>query len=412
MNSREFDVVIVGGGPAGLTAAKNLATHAKVLLIERESELGGIPRHCFHTGFGLRDKYRSMSGPKYAKLLSKEAKSSGAEIMTKSMVTNWSGAKTLEVTSPQGRMKITGKAIILATGARERPRTARRVPGSRANGIFNTGQLQQAVHIYHQQIGKHAVIVGSELVSWSAVLTLRHAKCKTVLMVTEHPKAESYWLFATLGKIFLRVKLRTASRVVRVVGTNRVTGIELEDLKSGKRSIVECDTIIFSGDWIADHELARLAGIKIDPQTTGPVVDASLHTSGEGIFAIGNTIHPVDTADAAALDGKHVAQRVLSYLAENNSKNENHVEIGCDNSLSWVLPQKFSSIETKPARNRILMWSNVFRIFPKIVVSQNGEIISIRRSIWPATPGRVFRAPWTILKNVKIENGSVTISIS
>ena len=409
MITKEFDVVIVGGGPAGLTAAKNLATHANVLLIERESELGGIPRHCFHTGFGLRDKYRSMSGPKYAKLLAKEAMASGIEVMTNSMVTSWAGPKTLDVTSPHGRMQIIGKAIILATGARERPRTARRIPGARAKGIFNTGQLQQAVHFYHQKIGKRAVIVGSELVSWSSVLTLRHAKCKTALMITEYPKSESYWLFATLGRIFLRVKLRTKTRIVRVIGNERVTGIEIED-SNGKRSIVECDTVIFSGDWIADHELARLAGIEIDTHTTGPVVDTKLNTSTDGIFAIGNLVHPVDTADVAALDGKHVANEVISYLAE-NSKQKHQVSIECDETLAWVAPQKFNSIENKPARDRVLMWSNIFKIFPRIVIRQNGEVVARHRSIWPATPGRVFRARWSIFKEVDSAQGAITVGL-
>lgn len=410
MITREFEVVVVGGGPSGLTAAKNLAGKTSVLLIERESELGGIPRHCFHTGFGLRDKYRSISGPKYAKLLAKEAEASGIEIMTNSMATGWAGPKTLEITSPQGRIQVKAKAIVLATGARERPRSARRVPGTRAKGIFNTGQLQQAVHIYGQKVGSTAVIVGAELVSWSAVLTLRHAKCKTALLVTEHPKADSYWLFATLGRIFLRVRLRTNTRVISVNGNGRVTGIELEDITNGKRFAVDCDTVIFSGDWIADHELASSAGLDLDERTTGPVVDAKFETSREGIFAVGNVVHPVDTADVAALDGKHVAQEVLSYLVRDIAASQG-VLIDCDESLAWISPQKFSSTENSPAHRRILMWSKVFKIFPRIVVRQNGEVIAKYFSIWPATPGRVFRAPWSIMKKVKLDQGTVTVGL-
>ena len=311
------DAVIVGGGPAGLTAARSLrsAGVSDVLVLERESEAGGIPRHSDHSGYGIRDLRTILKGPAYARRLAERARESGAEILTSATVTGWAGDRSLLVTTPNGRVQVDARAVILATGARERPRAARMVPGDRPTGVYTTGQLQQAVYLQHESVGHRAVIVGSELVSWSAVLTLRHAGCRVELMTTEFESPEVFWPVAFAGRALLDGPLARATRVLRIIGRSRVEAVEIEHLASGVRRVVACDTVIFTGDWVPDNELARLAGVDLDIGHRGPLVDTRLATSVDGVFAAGNLLHPVDTADVAALDGQHVAESVAGWLA-------------------------------------------------------------------------------------------------
>ena len=156
-------VLIIGGGPAGLRAAAELAPHVsgEVLVLERESVAGGIPRHSDHPGYGLRDMRTFISGPRYAKILRRNAVRAGVSIMENAMVTDWADDLAVNVTTPHGRITVTADAIILATGARERPRAGRLIPGDRATGIYTTGHLQNLVHLKHGTVGKKAVIVGA-----------------------------------------------------------------------------------------------------------------------------------------------------------------------------------------------------------------------------------------------------------
>ena len=180
------DVAIIGAGPAGLTAATYLvrSTLLNVVVLERESEPGGIPRHSDHLGYGIRDLKTFITGPAYARRLAAEALRVGVTIRTDTMVTGWAGDTTLELTSPRGREQLEARAVILATGARERPRAARLIPGDRGAGVYTTGHLQNVVHLKHGSVGRRAVVVGAELVSYSAVLTLRQAGCAAALMTT------------------------------------------------------------------------------------------------------------------------------------------------------------------------------------------------------------------------------------
>jgi len=220
------------------------------------------------------------------------ARDAGAVLQTSAMVTGWAGDRTLEITSPAGRRQLRADAVVLATGARERPRPARLIPGDRPDGVYTTGQLQNLVHLHHAQPGRHAVIIGAELVSWSAALTLREAGCRTVLMTSIYPVGESYAAFRAAGRLALHIPVAARTRVTRINGKNRVESVEIENLDSGARRTIRCDTVITTGDWIPDNELARGAGLDIDPATRGPRVDSALRTSTPGVFAAGNLLHP------------------------------------------------------------------------------------------------------------------------
>ncbi|MEU3165729.1 FAD-dependent oxidoreductase [Streptosporangium sp. NPDC006930] len=405
-------VVVIGAGPSGLSAARALApkVDGDVLVLERESAAGGIPRHSDHPGYGIRDMRRFMSGPAYARRLVRQAEAAGAKILTNATVTNWAGERVIEATTPEGRVRVEARAVILATGARERPRPARLIPGDRAHGVYTTGHLQNLVHLRHGKVGRRAVVVGAELVSWSAALTLREAGCRTVLMTTEYPRPDSYSLFSVPGRILFRTRVATRTRVTKVIGRPQLRAVEIEDLDTGRRRIVECDTLVLTGDWIPDHELARAAGITLDPGTNGPLVDNALRTERPGVFAVGNLLHPVDTADIAAIDGAHVARSVIDWLAGRSAPAE-QVRLFADAPFRWVAPEIFRPGDPAPARHRLLLWSDRYIPFPRIVLRQGGRVIARRRLWWPAAPGRVFRIPSGILRAVSPEAGPVHIGV-
>ncbi len=405
-------VVIVGGGPAGLTAAAELAGQGvgEVLVLERETAPGGIPRHSDHPGYGIRDLRRSLTGPDYAARLAATAVRAGATLVTEAMVTDVAGDRTLTVTTPEGVQRLRPDALVLATGARERPRPARRIPGDRPEGVFTTGHLQNLVHVHHRSPGRRAVIVGAELVSWSAVLTLRDAGCETILMTTTHDQPESYRLFSAVGRSLLRVPVAVHTRVVSIEGHDRVDAVEVEDLRTGAVRRVPCDTVVLTGDWVPDNELARSAGLALADGSRSPVVDASLRTSAPGVFAIGNLVHPVDTADVAALDGRHVARAVSDWLGHRVPPTPG-VRLVVEAPLRWIAPSHLSLDDSGPARDRLLSWCDELVKAPVVVVRQGGRVLTEQRVPWPASPGRVFRIPARVLRSVDRHGTDVTIGL-
>ncbi|GHH70166.1 oxidoreductase [Streptosporangium violaceochromogenes] len=349
-----------------------------------------------------------MSGPAYARTLAERARAAGATIRTNATVTGWAGDRVIEATTPQGRIRVEARAVVLATGARERPRSARLIPGDRPRGVYTTGHLQNLVHLRHGGVGRRAVVAGAEPVSWSAALTLREAGCRTVLMTTEYPRPEAPFLFTVPGRIFFGTRVATRTRVSRIIGRPRLRAVEVENLDTGERRIVACDTLVLTGDWVPDHELARLGGIALDPGTKGPVVDGALRTDRPGVFAAGNVLHPVDTADVAALDGAHVARSVLAWLRGRDTP-AGQVPLVAGAPFRWVSPEVVRPGDPAPPRGHLLLWSDRYIPFPRIVVRQGGRVVARRRLWWPTAPGRVFRVPAGVLARIDPEGGPVTV---
>ncbi len=302
-------VVIVGGGPAGLTAAAELRRLGvgRVTVLEREQAAGGVPRHTDHMGYGIRDLHRLKRGPAYATHLIAAAVAAGVEIRCGSTAIDANGSR---VDLADGT-RLDADAVIVATGVRERPRAARLVPGDRPSGVLTTGAVQQLTALHHQQVGTRAVIVGAEHVSFSAIWSLRHGGCRTVAMVTSLPHAQTFAPLRWLSAGLRRVPVLTGRTVVEIVGRPRVSAVRLDD-----GTEIVCDTVVFSGDWVPDHELVRRAGATMVPVSKAPATTSQFHTSITGMFAIGNLVHPAETADVCALDGRHVAASVLQWLAD------------------------------------------------------------------------------------------------
>ena len=308
------DVVIVGAGPAGLAAATELRRRGagRVVVYERELQAGGAPRHTSHWGYPVRDGFRVTTGPRYAAHLVRLAEKAGVELEVGRTVQSFAGG-VVSTTGNHGPESVTARALLLATGVRERPRAARLVPGDRPAGVLTTGALQQFTTLHHQRVGRRAVVVGAEHVSFSAVMTLRHAGCEVAAMVTPLPRHQSYALLALASARRHRVPVLTGAEVAGIVGRKRVEAVLLGD---GGR--IDCDTVVFTGDWIPDHELARRGGLRMLPVARAPVVDPSFHTEQSGVFAIGNLVHPAESADMCFLDGRDAAVSVIDWLAIGN----------------------------------------------------------------------------------------------
>ena len=278
-----------------------------------------------------------------------------------------------------------------------------------------TLEIANLVHLHHQKVGTRAVVVGAELVSWSAVLTLREAACKTALMTSEYAKPEAYAAFTAAGRSILRVPVSARTRVTRIIGRGRVQAIEIEQMDTGRRRIYPCDTVVFTGDWIPDHELARLTGLDLDPATLGPLVDTAMRTSRPGVFAAVNLVHPVDTADVAALDGKHVADQVSAWLDGGDAVDGTAVKgvrILADPPFRWVAPQILRPGDPAPPRGRLLLWTDELVNLPRVTVRQDGRLLASKTLAWPAAPGRMFRVPSHLLKGVSPTEGPIHIGLA
>jgi thioredoxin reductase len=406
-------VVVVGAGPAGLAAALELRRRgvADVLVLERETAPGGIPRHAKHQGFGLRDLRRPLSGPHYARRYAELAAAAGAELRTETTVTGWSPGGPLELTGPHGREQLEPAAVVLATGCRERPRAARLVPGSRPEGVMTTGMLQQLVYLKGLTPGARAVVVGAEHVSFSALLTLAHGGARTVGMLTELPRHQSLALFRAGAALRFRTPLWTRTALSAIHGRARVEEVELTDLDSGAVRRVACDTVVFSADWIPDHELAVMAGLAMDTGTRGPAVDAALRTSSPGVFAAGNLLHGAETADVAALSGRHAAAAAAAFLEDGGPWPDVRVPIRCDSPLRWIAPNVVVPGAGGPPRGRFALRSERFAQRPRVEVAQAGRTLwsgRLRRLV----PGRSAALPHAWVTAVDPDGGPVSVRLA
>jgi thioredoxin reductase len=403
------DVIVVGGGPAGLACAIELRRRgiSDVVVLDREERAGGIPRHCAHQGFGFRDLRRALSGPTYAQRYVDLAEGAGVDIRVETMVTGWSPDGSLEVIAPESRESLRAAAIVLATGCRERPRPARLVPGSRPEGVLTTGLLQQLVELRSPRIGTQAVIVGGEHVSFSALLTLVHAGVKVVGMATELPRHQSLPGAAVGAALRYRVPLWTRTALTEIRGLPRVEEVELRDLGTGQTKAVACDTVVFTADWIPDHELSATAGLELDQGTRGPQVDTALRTTRVGLFAAGNLLQGAEPADVAALSGRHAAAGVARWLDERDPWPD-RVPVVCRPPLLWISPNAFSGA-TPPPRHRFALRSSAFLSRPELQIRQDDRVLW-RGRLRSLVPGRSGHVPANWLMRVNPEGSEIEVS--
>ncbi len=311
----DYDVAIIGSGPSGIAAATGLirAGITNIIVFEREAEIGGIPRHTHHQSFGMLVFKRPMSGPKYIKKLLKRC--AGVRFETSTTVLAIQEGGVLDLTTPEGQKTICARHIVLATGARETPRHGRLISGLRPQGIITTGALQQFIYTGKMKPFQRPVIVGTELVSFSALWTLRHAGINPAAMIEENSRTTAYRPAALFARL-LGVPIFYRSKVVDIADVEKLSRVEIENA-SGEKQSIACDGVIFSGKFTGDNNLAKASHMGLNRGTQFPLVDQNWISTDPNISVIGNTVHPADMGDQCYLEGLESGRKVAEKIGGN-----------------------------------------------------------------------------------------------
>ena len=386
----KYDIVVIGGGPAGLSAA--IAAYdagcRSILILERDVQLGGILNQCIHNGFGLHRFGEQLTGPEYAGRFIEMLKNTGVKVQLDTMVLEVTPDKKVHCVSKEhGYQIIEAKSIVLGMGCRERTRGAIGTPGTRPAGVYTAGAAQRYVNMEGYLVGKRVLILGSGDIGliMARRMTLEGAKVLVVAELLPYSGGLKRNIVQCLNDFDIPLKL--SHTVVNIEGKERVSGITIAEVGPDRKPIpgteihYDCDTLLLSCGLIPENELSRGMGVDISPVTNGPVVDESLQTSIPGVFAAGNVLHVHDLVDYVSEEAAAAGRAAVRYLAQGETAERHEIPVTFEGGIRYTVP---ASIDPKLAADDLVLRFRVGGVMKKRVVKlllDDDAVLTRRRPV-------------------------------